>query len=142
MARGIIRLPMTGLRAFFRHHAALAILIAMLAIAVRALVPAGYMTSASATGLTVELCSGVAGKTITIALPSTDHRDDGRGKSQADSPCASAGLGGGALAAVDPFLLAIAIAFILAAGLLPVALRLPRGTAQVRPPLRGPPLIG
>ena len=59
---------MTGLRIFFRDHAALAMLIVALALAVRAIVPAGYMTGSSSTGFTIELCSGVEGKTVAIAI--------------------------------------------------------------------------
>ncbi len=130
---------MTRLRTFFRRHAALAILIVALAFAVRALVPAGYMTGTSATGLTVELCSGVAGRSVSIALPGP-HDDRGHGKMQADSPCAFAGMAVGALGAVAPFLLAIALAFVALRALRTVPRRLPPARAHLRPPLRGPPL--
>ncbi|ATE65091.1 hypothetical protein [Rhizorhabdus dicambivorans] len=130
---------MQGLRNYFRRHAGLAMLLVALALAVRALVPAGYMAGTSSTGLTVELCSGVAGESITIALP-TDPAKDGHGKAQADGPCSFAALGLPAGPVTDPIQLALAIAFILLLGLLgetapPVARR-----SQIRPPLRGPPL--
>lgn len=133
---------MRDMRAFFRRHAALAMLIVMLAIGLRALMPAGYMTSASGNGMTIELCSGVAGQTIAVALPgSHDSGGSDHGRSHVDSPCAFAGLGGGALAAVDPFVLTILVAFIMKAGLLPIAIRLPARRGHVRPPLRGPPAV-
>lgn len=130
---------MRGLRIFFRRHAALAMLVVALALAVRALVPAGYMTGSSSTGLTIELCSGVAGKTVTIAIPADPSRND-HGKTQADSPCAFSALGLAAGPAVDPIQLAIAIAFILAIGLRPAVPAPPARRTQLRPPLRGPPL--
>lgn len=130
---------MTGLRIFFRDHAALAMLIVALALAVRAIVPAGYMTGSSSTGFTIELCSGVEGKTVAIAIP-TDPSKGGHGKAQADAPCAFAALGLTADTAVDPIQLALAIAFILTIGLRrdtpPTASR----PGRLRPPLRGPPL--
>jgi hypothetical protein len=131
---------MTALRAFFRRHAALAMLIVVMAIGLRALVPAGYMTSASKTGMTIELCSGVAGQTMAILLPGAHHSDDGNHKSdRTDSPCAFSGLGGGALSATDPFILAIAIAFIMATVFRHIVTARATPPAYQRPPLRGPP---
>lgn len=129
---------MKGLRIYFRRHAALAMLIVGLALAVRALLPAGYMTGTSAGGLTVELCSGVAGKTVTVAIPADPSKD--HGKAQADTPCAFAALGHAAGGAADPIQLAIAIAFILALAFRREAAALPPRRTQLRPPLRGPPL--
>ena len=130
---------MMGVRTFLRRHAAIALLIVAMALAVRAFVPAGYMTSAAPAGLTIELCSGVAGKTIIIALPGQAGERE-HGKTQADSPCGFAALGQLAAPAADPALLAAAIAFIVALGLRPArpAPRLRR--TQIRPPLRAPPL--
>jgi len=131
---------MTGLRIFFRRHAALAMLIAAVALAVRALVPAGYMSSASSTGLTVELCSGVAGKTVTIAIPTTPSEQEHGKSTQADGSCAFAALGLAASPAADPIQLAIAILFVLAIGLRSDGVSPPSRRTQLRPPLRGPPL--
>jgi len=129
---------MATLRAFFRRHAALALLIVLMAIGLRALMPAGYMTNVSAQGITVELCSGVAGQTVTIALPG-DHRSGDTDRGHVDAPCAFAGLGSQALAAIDPFVLAIAIAFIMAAVFRRVVAGLVTPPGFLRPPLRGPP---
>jgi hypothetical protein len=129
---------MGALRIFFCRRAALTMMIVALALAVRALIPAGYMAGSGATGLTIELCSGITGKTATITLP-TDPSKSAQGKMQADSPCAFAALGFAAVPATDPIQLAIAIAFILA-----IALRLadapaPARQALLRPPPTGPP---
>lgn len=132
---------MGTVRTFFRRHGALALLIFVMAIGLRALMPAGYMTNVSAQGITVELCSGVAGQTMTISLPGV-HRSgdtDGTDKGHADAPCAFAGLGLGTLTAIDPFVLAIAIAFIMAAVLRRVSVAPVDAPAFLRPPLRGPP---
>ena len=130
---------MTGVRTFLHRHAAIALLIVALALAVRALVPTGYMASASPTGLTVELCSGVAGKTITIALPGQDnHRE--QGKAHADAPCAFSALGQASVAATDPIQIVLAVAFILLVGLRALPVPPLAGPTRLRPPLRGPPL--
>lgn len=131
---------MWGLRIFFRRHAAIGLLLLSLAVMARVLVPAGYMTQASPTGLTVALCSGVAGKSVTIALPA----DDGTTKhamEKADAPCAFSALGESSVAATDPVLLAIAIIFIIALGLWSGSTTPPSDRRQFRPPLRGPPLV-
>lgn len=130
---------MRGLRILFRRHAAIALMIVGLALGVRALVPAGYMTMSSPGGLTVALCSGVAGKTVTIALPGHDSPQE-HGKAQADSPCAFTALGQATGPAVDPILLAIAVAWIITFGLRLAAAPMLAGDVRLRPPLRGPPL--
>jgi hypothetical protein len=131
---------MTVLRAFFRKHAAPAMLIVVAAIGLHALMPAGYMTSASAGGMTIELCGGVAGQSILVALPGAHHSDDGdHGKGRADSPCAFSGLSGGSLSAADPFILAIAIIFIMAMVFRRVSAVVAAAPAFLRPPLRAPP---
>ena len=130
---------MYAIRALFRRHALLAAIIVALALGVRALVPTGYMTNASATGFTVTLCGGEQGQTVHIALP-TDPKHQGDAR-KADSPCAFTGLGLATLGFTDPFLIAIAIAFIMAMGLrLSVAPSTQRSRAFL-PPTRGPPSI-
>jgi hypothetical protein len=129
---------MGTLRIFFCRRAALTMAIVALALAVRALIPAGYMTGSGSTGLTIELCSGTSGETAVIALP-TDPSKNAHGKAQADSPCAFAALGLAAGPATDPIQLAIAIAFILALGLCRADAPAPARQALLRPPPRGPP---
>ena len=131
---------MKGLRTVLRRHAVIALLIAALALSVRAVMPTGYMASASPTGITIELCSGVAGKSVTIALPGQD-RDQEHGKAHADAPCAFSALGHAAQTATDPILLAIAIAFVVASGLRRGSTAPHGSRARIRPPLRAPPLV-
>lgn len=131
---------MRGLRNFFHRHAAIGLLIVALAVLARALVPAGYMAQATPTGLTLALCSGVAGKTVTIALPADVDAAE-HAMATADAPCAFAALGQVATAATDPVLLAIAIVFIMALELSSASAIPPSDRRQQRPPLRGPPLV-
>ncbi|RVT93864.1 hypothetical protein [Sphingomonas crocodyli] len=130
---------MHAIRALFRRHALLAAIIVALALGVRALVPTGYMTSASTTGFTVTLCGGEQGQTVHIALPTDPmHQDD---SAKADSPCAFTGLGLATLGFTDPFLIAIAIAFILGVGLRLAVTAVPARGRAILPPTRGPPSI-
>lgn len=115
------------------------------ALAVRLLVPQGYMPVATHQTLTVQLChDGSAPLTTEIAIPLSgqERGQPGHGRGNAaDSPCAFSSLGMGATGAVDGPLLALAIAFILALGFAAERI-IPRArTRHVRPPLRGPPSL-
>jgi hypothetical protein len=132
---------MHAIRAFFRRHATLAILIAVLALGVRVLMPNGYMAASGPAGFTVTLCGGGEGQSISIALLDGKHHGAPDKQQAADKPCAFSGLGFAAVPAIDPFLLALAIAFIMAIGTLPRR-SFPRPAGlRLRPPLRGPPAI-
>ncbi|MDO7843210.1 DUF2946 family protein [Sphingomonas immobilis] len=129
---------MKALRRQIRRHFAFAWALIAAALLVKAIVPAGYMTVVSDGTITVQLCSGIQGKTMEIAMPGmkTPGKDH---PAKADMPCPFAGLSAPSLAAVDAGLLVLAIAFILAAARRepePVA---PRRAPYLRPPLRGPP---
>ncbi len=138
-----MRPAVTGLRALVRHHARLAALVLALAMAMKALVPAGYMIDTRTDYLTVIICSGTdAHSTIKIPIerdsaPGEDHQ----GKSKGDSPCAFAGLGMAALGGADLPLLAAAIAFVLALGFAPVRLPPLRQVRHLLPPSHGPPAL-
>lgn len=63
----------------------------LLVLALRILVPVGYMPTATAQGIVVQLCSGIEGQKIVIDL---GKKIPGEKQSAADSPCVfSAGLG-------------------------------------------------
>ena len=134
---------MTWLRALLRDRARLTLALLALALAVKAVVPAGFMLSAGGDRfLTVTICSDASGspKEMQIAIPGKkraggDHSDMA-GKGQ---PCAFSGLGQAGLGGVDPVLLVTAIAFILLIGLAPLLTPRARDIAFLRPPLRGPP---
>lgn len=133
---------MQTLRALVHRYRLLAVMLVALALAIKALVPAGYMLHQRGTVITVEICADASGATLKqqIVIPPADS---GGGASEtpakAFATCPYAALSFAALAAADAVLLAAALAFILALGFLPTSLPAPRRIAFLRPPLRGPP---
>ena len=120
----------------------LAALILTAALLMKLLVPAGFMIGGHDGTITIEVCSGTAPRTMTIAVPgmgdqTPDHDKADHGK--AEMPCAFAGLSAAALGSIDPIQLAALIAFVLAIGLARAPLPAPTRTRHLRPPLRGPP---
>ena len=107
----------------------------------KALVPAGYMPVRSGGSIVIELCSGFGPEKMTMAMPGMgDHHGKGD-RPRGDAPCGFAGHAPPSMAAADPILLVLAIAFILA-----TLFRMPvswpvRRVSYLRPPLRGPPTI-
>lgn len=130
---------MSRLRAFFlTHRAAFAALLA-LALAMKALVPAGYMVAPTSSSFTVSVCSGMDGEQRTITIP---HKQDDSGKNAVDRQiCHAAALDAATLGGTDPFLLGLALAFILALGFAPVSIPARRALRYETPPLRGPPAL-
>jgi len=111
-----------------------------LALLLKLVVPAGFMPVANGTSLTVQLCSSMGPASATIHLPAdTDGQD--RNKQAADQPCAFAALGGQAVAATDPVILAAALLFAFVAALVGRDVRLVSRRRHLRPPLRGPPAL-
>lgn len=141
---------MATLRAFLLTRRWLALGLVTLALAVRALVPAGFMPGgADASGhmLAISICadaSGSAGqgRQILIAVsgktdPSQSGSDSHDSRSQ--SACAFSALSFAALGGADAPLLVAALAHVLAIDVAHApSLRLAR-IAGLRPPLRGPP---
>jgi hypothetical protein len=113
-------------------------------LALKALLPAGFMLSATGERiLTVTICADASGtpKQMQIALP--DKQDSGGEHSEAAgkaAQCAFSSLGHSALGGADPAVLAAALAFILLIGLAPLHILPARDIAFLRPPLRGPPV--
>lgn len=139
---------MQGLRAFFRDHRRLAFALAALALAMKALLPAGFMVAQQARVLSVAICTDASGgKAVTrqIAVPMAHQNAGGvpdHAKGQGQGSCAFSALAMASLAGADTVLLAAALAFILALGFLPLAQRPWRRAQRLRPPLRGPPAFG
>lgn len=135
---------MNRLRALTRSHARLTLALLVLALAMKALVPAGFMLSATGERfLTVTICADASGaaKTMQIAIPAKDAAGGGHAETaDKDSPCAFSGLGHAAIGGADPALLLAAIAFILLVGLAPLRAAIARDIPFLRPPLRGPPV--
>jgi hypothetical protein len=137
---------MTSLRAFVLRHRAFAAVLIALALAMKALVPAGTMIAPHAHLLTVQICDGygpadraVAHAVVIPVAKQGAYRDDG-GKVAHHAPaCPYSALGLAGLGGADPVLLALALVFILAVARTWPAGRAPRAQAFLRPPLRAPP---
>ncbi len=115
-------------------------------LALRMLVPAGYMIAATPGGWAVTLCSGMAPAGHAMAaMPGMAAHHAGERPPEhdrAEMPCAFAGLAAPALAGgADPVLMLAAIAFVMAIARA-IARRRPIPPAPfLRPPLRGPPAV-
>ncbi|PTW48157.1 hypothetical protein C8J25_102246 [Sphingomonas faeni] len=119
------------------------------ALAMKILVPAGFMPVVSGGRVTIEICGGITpaqtvmvpmrAMTMPMTMPGMAHHSDKSDHQEREMPCAFSGLTAPSLAAVDPVLLAIAIAFIV--GLVFRVRTAVSIAAQpyLRPPLRGPP---
>ncbi len=130
------------MRALIRGHRWLALGLVMAAFALKALVPGGYMLSAGARVITVQLCddTGAGHLTTQIAIPmKSGSAPSDHAKSQGACPYSS--LSHASLGGADPVLLALALTFILLLGFLPLASLPARHSFYLRPPLRGPPLF-
>jgi hypothetical protein len=129
---------MGTIRAFFRDHRRLTALAIALALAMKALVPGGYMLGVEGKVLTVHICADASGTSLTkqIVLPASGKTGD-QAKAAGSCPYASLGMAG--LAGADLALLALALAFVLALGFAAVPAPPAARPAFLRPPLRGPP---
>lgn len=111
-----------------------------LVLAMKLLVPGGFMPTFSNGQIVITLCSGTETMKTVMTMPGMEHgkpSDSQHGK--VEQPCAFSGLSAPSMGAIDPVLLALAVVFIMSVALRPVV----RGTAVarqfLRPPLRGPP---
>ncbi|AOH86800.1 hypothetical protein AWL63_14155 [Sphingomonas panacis] len=122
-----------------------------LALLLKVIVPSGYMLDTSGGAIGLVLCSGMAptpaAPAHVMTMPGMTHHatDDTRHGSKkdgqtAEQPCAFSGLNAASLAATDPILLALAIAFVIATVFRQVSQKPVRARAYLRPPLRGPPV--
>lgn len=129
-------------RTLLHAHARLAMLLVVLALLVKALLPAGYMLAPSSKSFTITICADGSGEmqTRTVTVPvqngdpggKVDHAQSGKG-------CAYSALSIASTAGADMPLLALAFAFILLIGLAPAHRRSIANPHHLRPPLRGPP---
>lgn len=112
-------------------------LLVLAALAMRALVPTGYMLDPASRDFQVRICSGMgAVETVSIAFDA-----DGKGAAPAKADPCPASLADPAMAGgTDAALLAAALAFILLLALVAPGLALRRPAAHLRPPLRAPPV--
>jgi hypothetical protein len=121
----------------------LAIALLAMALCVKALVPSGYMVSASGKTITVGLCTdGIgAAKSMTITIP-MDPSAPGNPthKGKADSPCAFSAVSMAATGGADAPLLALALAFVLALGIFADPAPARAAAFRILPPSQGPPV--
>jgi hypothetical protein len=133
---------MGNLRAFFRNHRQAAAVLFALALAMKALLPTGYMIQSQADTLTISVCSDASGEHSVkqIVIPQSgksagNAAEHGKG----EGTCPYSALGMASLAQTNAGLLAMALAFILALGFAPVRAPRPKRVLYLLPPLRGPP---
>lgn len=131
---------MRGLRDILLRNRGLAMALVALALAVRAMIPAGFMPASTATSsFTVLVCADATGLHAPVTIKVAKEQAPAQAK--ANEHCAFAGLGMAALGGADPVLLAAALAFLIALGFGPVALPVLRRPLRVVPPPCGPPAL-
>lgn len=134
---------MSALRLRLKLHRWLAAWLIVAALAVKVVVPAGFMPVFSAHSIMIQMCSGSGPQQMTMAMPDMpatgDHAPGKSGQGGKDMPCGFGGLAAPLVAAADPVLLAVALWYILAAGLSERAGGIAASIRYLRPPLRGPP---
>lgn len=134
---------MTVLRALIRDHRQLALLLLLLAFAIKALIPAGYMIGTQSRSFTVEMCGDGISKSLSrqVSVPIDGQSiPDHGGHKASDSPCAFTSLSMASLGGADAPLLALALAFILALGVAAQPFATFAQRFHLRPPLRAPPV--
>lgn len=110
-----------------------------LALAMRMLVPAGFMPSFSSSGVEIVFCSGAGPMKMVMPGSAPGHAHDGQAPAKPDAPCGFSALGAPSLSGADPIQLAAAVATIMVAGLLPARGLPVRRVASLRALPRGPP---
>ncbi len=130
---------MYALRAFFLRHRTMALAVVALALAMKALVPTGYMVGGDAHRLTIRICDGYAGhdQAHVITLPA---KEDAAKLAHDHQVCPQSALGHAALGGADPIQVALALAFIVLLGFAARTGPVLRPWARLLPPSRGPPV--
>lgn len=133
---------MNLVRAFFLRHRALAIVLVLATLCMKALVPTGFMIGQNSKVLTVQICDDAFGNHAVkqIAIPMKDGSSES-GSKQGKGECPFTSLSMASMSGADPALLALALAFILALGFVPTRTAYPERVFHLRPPLRGPPAL-
>lgn len=112
-----------------------------LAMMMKLLIPSGFMPAFDHGRVIISICTGTGPMKMVMTIPGAKHdvpdQDDHH---KSEHPCPFSSLAAHSLAATDPVLLALAILFAMALMMFPMAPPLLRGSAHLRPPLRGPPV--
>ena len=132
---------MFALRCFILSHRRIATAVIALALAMKLLVPAGYMPVVTDGRIAITICQGV--EPTPMPMPGMKH---GTGESEQhdgpyEAPCAFTALLGSPLAGTDPLLLTAAILYVMASALRIAARPNVAAPLHLRPPLRGPPAL-
>lgn len=130
-------------RTFLRANRRVAALLVVLALAMKALVPAGYML-AQTTVFSVTICVDGQGKRIAheITVPKkAGHGDESGDPVKSSGICSWSSLASGAVGGTAPELLAALLVFILALGFRRSEPPAARSESRLRPPLRAPPVL-
>jgi hypothetical protein len=145
LAEAVTARSVQPFRTTLSRHRWLAAAILFAALALRLLVPAGYMPVLDAGRATLAICSGQG--PVTVPTPAhhamagmAHHGGVGHDEAVVPKGCAFADLSLQVLGGADPVLLAVALAFILAIAIQIRTPAPPRAAPHLRPPLRGPPL--
>jgi hypothetical protein len=134
----------SALHIFLSDRRHIATILAAMALAIRAIVPAGYMMGEQSRVLTVFVCADASdpGHVRQITIPvsgKTGGNSEEHGKP--DGACPYSVMSMASLGGADAPLLVLALAFILALGFAPFQFPPLVGSRHDRPPLRGPPFL-
>jgi hypothetical protein len=132
---------MERLRAILIRSRRGAMMLIVLAIALKALVPAGYMISSESRVLSIAVCHDASGVGTARDVIVPMRKTSGVPGEPAKGECPYGALAMAGLSGADAILLGIAVAFLMALGFAPQ--RVPRLSrpGYLRPPLRGPPVL-
>ncbi len=110
-------------------------------LALKLLVPTGYMIAPDSKSFTVQICTGMGmvEKTVTVSVDS--HSSEKSDRQASDKPCSFAGFAQLVLSAADPVLLIAALLFIMITALHVQSVSRVSARSRLRPPLRAPPAI-
>lgn len=114
----------------------LTLALAVCALAVRLIVPAGFMPDAKHFALVLCTGHGPVAATMTMSHDTPSHSDAG---DKSDQPCGFGGILVSSLPTTDPVLVLAVTAFIVALVRVPGAALPQRWREWLRPPLRAPP---
>lgn len=132
---------MKGLRNLFRRHRTVALALIVLALAMKVIVPAGFMPAAQGKAITIVMCDGTGQTMADKIVVEVPGKSDAEKVIKHDGTCPWGGQSHDALSPVDVLLAAALLLWILAQALVPVTRPHLRGIAYLRPPLRGPPAL-
>lgn len=131
---------MSTVRAYLMQHYRAALLLALVALCLKALLPTGFMVNRDHRTITLEICHDASGggPAVQVLVPLASKGEQPPGK-PAKGECPFGALSMVSLGGADPVLLVLALAFIIALGFAPVRAAPLARAGYLRPPLRGPP---